>query len=78
MNIINEREEERKRIAAKNKQKQILRKVKNKIKNNAMIYKKELIEDSTKRVEIERHDNVDKIEKEDNLENIDNENSEKI
>ena len=78
LNIINEREEERKRIAAKNKQKQILRKVKNKIKNNAMIYKKELIEDSTKRVEIERHDNVDKIEKEDNLENIDNENSEKI
>ena len=62
LDIINKRTEERKRIAAKNKQKQRIRKVKNKINANRRIHKKESIEDSTKRVEIEKHDNIENVE----------------
>ena len=53
---------EKTKIAAKNKQKQRLRKVKNKIHENRRRHRKELIEDSTKRVEIEKHDNIENVE----------------
>ena len=62
LDIIKKRNEERRRIAAKNKQKQRLRKVKNKIHENRRRHRKELIEDSTKRVEIEKHDNIENVE----------------
>ena len=50
LSIIEKRKEERKRKAAKDREKQLLRKVK-------------LVEDSTKRVEIEKQVNIEKVEK---------------
>lgn len=60
--IIKKRKEERKRKAAKEKEKQILRKVKNKIPHNRRGHTRKLVEDSTKRVEIEKQTNMEKAE----------------
>ena len=60
MDIIKKRKEERKRIAVKNKEKQRLMKVKNKISSNRKYSAKKLTEDSTKRVEIEKQENIEK------------------
>ena len=59
--IIEKRNEERKKTTTeKIKEKQILKRVKNKIHENRKRYGKELNEDSTKRVEIEKIDNLRK------------------
>ena len=61
--IIEKRKEERKRKAAKDRKKQLLRKVKNKIQPNRRSHTRKLVEDSTKRVEIEKQANIEKVEK---------------
>ena len=61
--IIEERKEERKRKAAKDREKQLLRKVKNKIQTNRRSHTRKLVEDATKRVEIEKQANIEKVEK---------------
>ena len=63
LSIIEKRKEERKRKAAKDREKQLLRKVKNKIQTNRRSHTRKLVEDSTKRVEIEKQANIEKAEK---------------
>lgn len=63
--IIEKRNEERKKSInnKNNKEKQIFRKVKNKIQNNRRSYSIRLMADSTKRVEVEKQANIEKVEK---------------
>ena len=62
LKIIKRRKEERRRMSAKNKEKEILRKVKNKINANIKGNRRKLAEDSSKRVEIEKQSNIEKVE----------------
>lgn len=63
LDIIEKRKDERRRNAAKDREKQILRKVKNKIQTNRRIHTRKLVIDSTKCVEIEKQANIGKAAK---------------